>query len=107
MEQKSDLAGGEVQTPKPVKPPIKSGWRGNISGHVENTDGAHIEVSEITMRLDKRTAYALANLLDERAIERSGALEDAQKSALISLGAALGRLVDHHAANNGGRVIIK
>lgn len=89
------------------KPPIKSGWKGNINGHLERTEGSQIEVSEITLKLDRATAYALANLLSDSAIERSCSLEQDQAKAMSNLGAALGRMLDHHAANNGGREIVK
>ena len=89
-----------------VKPPIKSGWRGNINGVVECTD-SHVQVSQITLRLDYQTAYALANLLCDSALERAQAVEGNQRDALSHLGAALGRLIDHHAANNGGRACVK
>lgn len=89
------------------KPPIKSGWRGHINGHIEHTDGAQIEASEITLKLDHKTAYALANLLADSSLERSAALEGDQLKAMSNLGAALGRMLDHHAANNGGRETVK
>lgn len=92
-----------VPTQSTPKPPIKSGWRGHLNGFIEKADGAHIQVSEVTLRLDYKTAYALANLLCDSSIERSQALEGNQAQALSNLGAALGRLIDHHAANNGGR----
>lgn len=92
------------QTPKP---PIQSGWRGELSGCVEGTNSAYISVSEVTLRLDHKTAYALANLLCDSSIERSQALEGSQVVAMSNLGAALGRLIDHPAANNGGRECVK
>lgn len=97
----------EIASNPGPKSPIKSGWRGHLNGHLENTDGAHIEVSEITLRLDGITAYALANLLGDESIKRSGSCEGSQIAALSTLGAALGRLIDHWAANNGGRKEIK
>ena len=90
-----------------VRSPIKSGWRGNLSGAVENTEGSHIEASEITLKLDRATAWALANQLCDGALDRAQACEGSQREALSTLGAALGRLIDHHAANNGGRALIK
>ena len=89
------------------KPPIKSGWRGSLSGAVEGTEGSAISVSEVTLRLDKNTAWALANQLTDRAIADANAVEGQQAAALANLGAALGRLIDHHAANNGGRKCVK
>lgn len=89
-----------------AKPPIKSGWRGNLNGYVENTD-SHIEVSEVTLRLDKHTAWALANVLSEDALDRSCAINKQQRPGLVELGAALGRLIDNPSANNGGRSIVK
>ena len=92
---------------KPTRPPIKSGWRGNLSGAVEDTKGTEIHVSEITLRLDSFTAWALANQLTDRAINDANAVENEQIAALSTLGAAIGRLIDHPAANNGGRECIK
>lgn len=89
------------------KPPIQSGWRGELNGAVEKTKTSYIQVSEITLRLDYLTAYALANLLADSSLERSAALEGSQMQAMSNLGAALGRLIDHHAANNGGRQVVK
>lgn len=99
METKTD-------TNSTAKPPIKSGWRGHLNGAVEGGD-AHVSVSEITLKLDYSTAYALCNLLTDSAIERSAALESDQAKAMSELGAALGRLIDHGAANNGGRNLVR
>jgi hypothetical protein len=82
------------------KSPIKSGWRGHINGHIENTS-SEIEVSQVTVRLDRKTAWALANLLTDTQLEESNNIEGDQRVALASFGAALGRLIDHPAANNG------
>jgi hypothetical protein len=82
------------------KSPIKSGWRGNLNGYVEKTD-SHIAVSEVTIKLDAKTAYALANILGDRYINEHPNLESDQKPGLINLGAALGRLIDNPSANNG------
>ena len=90
-----------------ARPPIKGGWRGHLNGHIEHTNGSQIGVSEVTLRLDFATAWALANQLTDRAIKDAVAVEGAQVSALSDLGAALGRLIDHHAANNGGREVVK
>lgn len=91
-----------------IKPPIKSGWRGDINGFVENTEATRIEVSEITLRMDRTTAYALCNLLTDCAInESTSRLEKDQAESMRMLGAAIGRLIDHHAANNGGRDLVK
>jgi hypothetical protein len=97
----------DMSEEKTPKPPIKSGWRGNLNGHIENTKDAQIGVSEITLKLDFETAWALANQLTDRAIEEAKAVENGQIAALSTLGAALGRLIDHHAANNGGRDFVK
>ena len=87
--------------------PIKSGWRGDINGHIEQTD-SHIEVSEVTLKLDSRTAYALCNLLTSRQIAKVGkVVTEEQGESLETLGAALGRLIDHPSANNDGRKIIE
>jgi hypothetical protein len=90
-----------------VQSPIQSGWRGNLNGAIENTSTSWIQVSEITLKLDRETAWALANHLCDNTIERSHSCEGSQKKALSTLGAALGRLIDHPAANNGGRKCIK
>lgn len=90
-----------------IQPPIKSGWRGNLNGAIENTEGSHIEVSEITLKLDRATAWALANQLCDGALDSAQACEGGQREALSTLGAALGRMIDHHSANNGGRAIVK
>jgi len=88
-------------------PPVKGGWRGHLSGCVERTESSYIEVSEVTLRLDAKTAYALCNHLTDSAIERAVSCEGEQVAALSNLGAALGRLIDHHSANNGGRKVLK
>lgn len=90
-----------------TKSPIKSGWRGNLNGHLEHTSGSHIEVTEVTVKLDRDTAWALCNQLSDAAINLANAVEDKQISALSTLGAAIGRLIDHPSANNGGREHIK
>ena len=91
-----------------ANPPIKSGWRGNLNGAVEQTEGTYISVSEVTLRLDKATAWALCNILTDGALDSlKGYTEDSQRKSLATLGAALGRLIDHHAANNGGRERVK
>jgi len=87
--------------------PIKSGWKGDINGAIESTNGSAIEVSEITIKLDRVTAYALCNHLTDRSIADAHSVEGKQVDALSALGAALGRLIDHHSANNGGRNAIK
>ncbi len=89
-----------------IKSPVKAGWRGNVTGAIENTD-SRIEVSEITLKLDQVTAFALCNHLTDDAIKRAVSCEGAQVLALSTLGAALGRLIDHHSANNGGRECVK
>jgi hypothetical protein len=90
-----------------AKSPISSGWRGNINGHIEGT-GSYIQATEVTLRLDRETAWALCNLLGEETIkENAGAVDKKQGEALSALGAALARFIDHPSANNGGREIIK
>lgn len=91
----------------PTKSPIKSGWRGNLNGCVECCEGATIQVSEVTIKLDQVTAHALANHLTDSAIARANSVEGSQIQALSNLGAALGRLIDHNAANNGARAVLK
>lgn len=90
-----------------TKSPIGGGWRGHLNGHIEKTKGAWIQTSEVTIKLDHETAWALANQLTDRAIKEADAVEGEQVEALSNLGAAIGRLIDHHAANNGGREIVK
>lgn len=96
-----------MDTNTAIKPPIKSGWKGNINGFVENTSGTSVGVSEITLRLDRETAHALCNHLTDDSIKRAASCEGPQVDALSTLGAALGRMIDHHAANNGGRAYLK
>lgn len=65
-----------------TKSPVKAGWRGNVTGAIENTD-SRIEVSEITLKLDGVTAYALCNHLTDDAIKRAapiGAASTAKES---------------------------
>lgn len=90
-----------------VKSPIKSGWKGNINGHIEATNGSSIIVGNVTLNLDQETAWALANQLSDKAIATANAVEGGQILALSNLGAALGRLIDHPSANNGGREVVK
>ena len=92
---------------KKTKSPIKAGWRGCQNGWIDNADGSHIEVSEVTLRLDRKTAWALCNHLTDEAIETANSVDGFQVAALKTLGAALGRLIDHHSANNDGRDVIK
>jgi hypothetical protein len=89
------------------KSPIKSGWRGDLNGYVENCDNTHVAVSEITLKLDGGTAWALCNLLTDSQVENHPMLEKHQREKMSTLGAALGRLIDHGAANNGKREVIK
>lgn len=53
--------------------PIESGWRGDLNGCVKNS-GSKIAVSEVTLRLDKNTAWALANQLTDQAIKEACAV---------------------------------
>lgn len=85
-----------------TKSPIKSGWRGHLNGVIERTD-SHVQVSEITLRLDRRTAYALADMLCDSKLNNEHSMGPDRRAALSNLGAAIGRLIDHYAANNGGR----
>ncbi len=87
-----------------IAPPIKSGWKGDLNGCIEGTNSSYIEVSEVVLKLDRATAHALANLLFEENIKRSHPTKE-QFAALSNLGAALGRLIDHPCANNGGREV--
>ena len=84
---------------------IRSGWRGTLNGAVSKTH-SQIKVTEVTLKLDSETAWALANLLTDDAITKVGAVNPVQAEALSNLGAALGRLIDHGAANNGGRDVL-
>ena len=90
-----------------IKPPIQTGWKGHINGYVEGTSGTTVGVSEVTICLDKDTLYALCNHLTDDAIKRASSCEGPQVQALSTLGAALGRMIDHHSANNGGRTCLK
>jgi hypothetical protein len=99
----TDAQGAESRLPKP---PIKSGWRGNLCGAIEGTEASWIETSEVTLKLDAKTAYALANMLTDSSLE-AACCHRLSFEALSNLGAALGRLIDHPSANNGGREIVK
>ena len=100
-------AGGCIDKTNKPQSPIKSGWRGDLNGFVQNTNDTQILVSEVTIKLDIHTAHALANHLTDRAIEKANSVEGDQVIALSNLGSALGRLIDHHSANNGGREYVK
>lgn len=89
------------------KSPIKSGWRGHLNGHVDGMDDTKIQVATIQVVLGYADAWALCNLLTEKALEENSYIEEHQRKALASLGAALGRLIDHMSANNGGRDLLK
>ena len=91
-----------------TKPPIIGGWCGHINGNIESTDGASVRVGTITVTLDYKTAWSLCNLLTDSAIQRSVATDGGKDfEAMSNLGAALGRMIDHNSANNGGRKIVK
>ena len=90
-----------------VKSPVQGGWRGHVNGTVEATRASTVKVEKIVVELDSWTAWALCNLLDDRALERANAVENEQIPAMSNLGAAIGRLIDHPSANNGGRQVIK
>ena len=79
---------------------IESGWKGNVNGFIKNTD-SHIIVSKLGLTLDRDTAWALCNLLTDKAIKDSLLLDKKQKPGLTSLGAVLGHLIDHPAGSNG------
>lgn len=85
---------------------IKSGWKGHLNGCVESTN-SHVEVSQITLKLDRQDAYALCNLLIDSALETACYVNDSQRKQLSILGAAIGRMIDHNAANNGGVEVVK
>ncbi|MDY7537552.1 hypothetical protein QN372_00150 [Undibacterium sp. RTI2.1] len=92
---------------KDIKSPIKSGWRNNINGYVEGCVKTEVKVSQINLSLDQETAWALCNLLCDSELEKSGAINRPQFPMMSNLGAALGRMIDHSAANNSGRKVIK
>lgn len=89
-----------------IKPPTKGGWRGNLNGAIEGTETSWIATSEVTLKLDAKTAYALANMLTDESLKLA-CCHRLSFDALSNLGAALGRLIDHPSANNGGRELIK
>lgn len=91
---------------KKERSPIMSGWRGHINGFIEDTS-SHIKVDQIALTLDHKTAWALCNLLADETSPRFSALGEEQKKAISNLGAALGRMIDHPSANNGGRKVIE
>lgn len=90
--------------------PISSGWRGNINGHVKGTNGTQVQVGAINVTLDAKMAFCLCNLLHEQALERANAhigMSLDQIAMLSNLGAVIGRFIDHGAANNGDRDVIR
>lgn len=94
-----------TETPKP---PIKSGWRGNLNGYLENSNSSQIRVSQINVTLDSDLAWALCNILCDSSLDcLHGSVDEDQHKSLSTLGAALGRLIDHPSANNGGRELVK
>jgi hypothetical protein len=89
-----------------MESPIKSGWKGHLNGFIEKTE-SNISVSKIKLELDTKTAHSLCNILRDSALQASTAITTEQHESLSVLGAAIGRLIDHPSANNGGRKIIK
>lgn len=85
--------------------PIKCGWRGHLNGAVEATECAHVQVSEITLKLDMLAAWALCNQLHDNVLDAH--VTHQHREMLSNLGAAIGRLIDHPSANNGGRSVVK
>jgi len=72
---------------------------GKLSGHIRGTD-SHIKVKTVTVDLDYDTAWALCNLLHDFNLESSPNLETSQKTPLINLGSAIGRIIGHGTQNN-------
>jgi hypothetical protein len=107
LEQALKRSQETWQSETKQKSPIQSGWRGNLNGALENTKTSWVEVSEITLKLDRETVWALCNHLTDGAIQAANSVENKQVDALSTLGAALGRSIDHHSANNGGRELVK
>jgi len=91
--------------PDKKESPIKSGWRGNLNGCIKNTNST-ITVSKINIEFDYETAWAICTLLHGD-INKYNYLTQSQAEGVSNIGAALGRLIDHPSANNGGRDIIK
>lgn len=89
--------------------PIRAGWRGNLSGSVEHTEATSVSVTRVEIALSREDAWALCNVLLDKSLDAvaPACLEGGQIIALSTLGAALGRLVDHPSANNGGREVLK
>jgi len=83
-----------------MKSAIESGWKGSINGFIKNTD-SHVEVSRIKLELDDSTAWVLCNLLHKTNLQKSVLGKD-QIEPMLSLGAAIGRLIDHPSAKNPG-----
>lgn len=81
------------------KSPIKSGWKGNIQGYIEQTD-SQIRVKTIQVDIDSTTAWALCNLLSDHALSTAGhLLDDVQIPPLRNLGAAIAMFIDHPTKN--------
>ena len=73
---------------------------GHLTGHIRETE-SRIAIKIIALDLDRETAYALCNLLCDSSLKGSKYLADEQIKKLSSLGAALGRVVEHSSAKNG------
>lgn len=89
-----------------INSPIRSGWRGDINGFVNGTN-AQVMVSGITLVLDTKTAHFLCSALTDYELNKNCAIDEEGAQALSELGAALGRMIDHPSANNGGRSVVK
>lgn len=89
-------------TEKKATPPCPVS-SGSLSGHVHGTKGTQIKVSEVTLTLDKETAWALCNVLHDSQLLANVYIEDPQRVILSTLGAALGRIMDHSSSRNGTR----
>lgn len=79
------------------KSPISSG---ELTGHIMTTD-SRIRIKTIQLDLDFETAYALCNVLHWEQLDRmKGVCVADQIKLLLSLGAAIGQLVEHSSKYN-------
>lgn len=92
---------------KPPPEPLLGGCRGHLNGQVAGNLRAAVKVQEVQITLSAEAAYALCNILTDAALANNGDVGDRARNTLSNLGAAVGRLIDHHSANNGGRDFIK
>ncbi|HHJ3081437.1 TPA: hypothetical protein ACPVZG_005334 [Vibrio parahaemolyticus] len=70
---------------------IGDGLKKEIAG----TDKSRIKKTTLTVSMDKRTSYALCNVLTKDLISENDNFTDEEKKKLIHLGGAIGAYFDH------------